>query len=363
MVLGHASAPGRNVIYLFHMAIFFISSGFFYSAKHSESFSKTYQYTVRKLRSLYIPYVLWTLLFTLLHNTLIRLNIFTDNPQILQFLNGNQYDWVKSIRTPNETLIWCIKALFLGGGSDILGAFWFIRVLLIVVVCYNCANFIIRIIFPRINSLGLNISQTIISGILLLCGFYCQRNNIYLFNLEIVMSVYCLYHLGYLFKQLYHTNIVTRLQQFLIPHISGTIISICVAVILSFILWMCSEYGSVSLAANRYEDPIFLIIVSTLGWFFVYSLAIVLSRIPYISNIFITIGQHTMSIMTLHLLFFKFVNKIVIAYYDMPDFCSAAFPIVQSTPYWWILYSASGIIFPLLLSILYSTINAKIQKK
>lgn len=196
------------------MAIFFIASGFFYSAKHSESFSKTWQYTIKKFKSHYIPYVLWTLLFTLLHNTLIKLNIFTDNPQILQFLNGNQYDWVKPIRTPTETLIWCLKVLFLGGGSDILGAFWFIRVLLIVVVCYNCANFIIHIIFPRFNSLGLIISQTIISVTLLLCGFYCQRNDIYVFNIEIVMSVYCLYYLGYLFKQLYHSNNRNTVQPF-----------------------------------------------------------------------------------------------------------------------------------------------------
>ena len=37
VVIGHTRVPGNSFIYLLHMAVFFIASGYFYSEKSSEA--------------------------------------------------------------------------------------------------------------------------------------------------------------------------------------------------------------------------------------------------------------------------------------------------------------------------------------
>ena len=41
VVIGHTRVPGNSFIYLFHMAVFFIASGYFYSEKSSETLQWT----------------------------------------------------------------------------------------------------------------------------------------------------------------------------------------------------------------------------------------------------------------------------------------------------------------------------------
>ena len=57
MVYGHCGLPGTHFIYLFHMAIFFIVTGFLFDDRNFNSFDSWKRYIIKKFKKLYIPYV------------------------------------------------------------------------------------------------------------------------------------------------------------------------------------------------------------------------------------------------------------------------------------------------------------------
>ena len=61
MVGGHSGFPIKSFIYLFHMAVFFMASGYCYKESNSEDSDHFLRFVVRKLKTLWFPYVLWTL--------------------------------------------------------------------------------------------------------------------------------------------------------------------------------------------------------------------------------------------------------------------------------------------------------------
>ena len=57
MVLGHAGFPGSSFIYLFHMALFFMLSGWFFSPHTGESAHRLARFAKRKVVTLWLPFV------------------------------------------------------------------------------------------------------------------------------------------------------------------------------------------------------------------------------------------------------------------------------------------------------------------
>ena len=75
MVAGHCGAPFTSYIYLFHMAIFFISAGYCFNEKHAISVDSVKKYILKKIKTLWIPYVLGITVFTVLNNFFIKINV------------------------------------------------------------------------------------------------------------------------------------------------------------------------------------------------------------------------------------------------------------------------------------------------
>ena len=67
MVLGHTEGPGflMHIVYLFHMPIFFITAGYFFSRKY---LSDPWTFVVKRFKGLYVPMVKWALFFLVIHN-------------------------------------------------------------------------------------------------------------------------------------------------------------------------------------------------------------------------------------------------------------------------------------------------------
>jgi len=58
VVYGHTWPFCRNFIYLFHMAVFMMASGYCFKAK-IKSFSTWKNYVIKKIKGLYVPFVIW----------------------------------------------------------------------------------------------------------------------------------------------------------------------------------------------------------------------------------------------------------------------------------------------------------------
>ena len=70
MVLGHSGFPGTDFIYLFHMALFFMLSGWLFSLRGGPV-----HFIKRKVVTLWLPFVLANTAFTALNNLFLKLNV------------------------------------------------------------------------------------------------------------------------------------------------------------------------------------------------------------------------------------------------------------------------------------------------
>ena len=122
MVIGHSqcSIPyARQVIYMFHMPLFFFASGYCFNNSY---LNQPKQFVKKRLRGLWWPYVKWSLLFLLLHNFFFSICFYSDH------LGYGTY--VPCRFTAVETLI---RALLIGitmqGHDLLLGGYWFLPAL------------------------------------------------------------------------------------------------------------------------------------------------------------------------------------------------------------------------------------------
>ncbi len=77
MVMGHAEVPDliSNFIYIFHMPLFFIAAGYFFSRKHLDN---PWEFCRRRFKGLYVPFLKWSLIFLILHNLWFEIGILNE---------------------------------------------------------------------------------------------------------------------------------------------------------------------------------------------------------------------------------------------------------------------------------------------
>lgn len=83
MVIGHTSCKYMNVFLLFHMAVFFMVSGYFFKDSYGESVRSIVQFAVKRIKRLYIPWVIVQTIYLSLNNVFMNIGFLTDNPEFL----------------------------------------------------------------------------------------------------------------------------------------------------------------------------------------------------------------------------------------------------------------------------------------
>ena len=119
MVMGHSGCPTflHNIIYAFHMPLFFFCSGFLFTSPKTKNIVK--KNIRKKIKGLYIPYVKWSLIFLVLHNFLYNINIYNSS-----FSNLNSFHLYKTNEFINKFFSIIIN---MNGHDDILCGFWFLK--------------------------------------------------------------------------------------------------------------------------------------------------------------------------------------------------------------------------------------------
>ena len=135
MVVGHSGAPDyvHDIIYTFHMPLFFVASGWFFSERNMND---SRGFAVRKLKTIYLPYLKWCVIFLLLHNVFYSLGIIND---VYGANNGSVSHWY-SIK---DMVVHAADFTFRMNGYDgyLLGTYWFVRSLLwgSLLLCFSSA--------------------------------------------------------------------------------------------------------------------------------------------------------------------------------------------------------------------------------
>jgi hypothetical protein len=72
------------------------------------------------------------------------------------------------------------------------------------------------------------------------------------------------------------------------------------------------------------------------------------------------VGNHTLEILALHFLSFRFVSFSIVFLYDIDNTHIAEHPVINNVDYpinyWWLLYCVAGVGLPLILTHLYDNI-------
>ena len=140
MVLGHAGFPGSSFIYLFHMALFFMLSGWFFSPYTGESAHRLARFAKRKVVTLWLPFVAANTVYTLLTNLFLKVNILTGDERILD-LPGNLITTPVTIKDIiGRTAHWSV----FDGGTQLGGAMWFIQALFQISLLYAGVEFLLK---------------------------------------------------------------------------------------------------------------------------------------------------------------------------------------------------------------------------
>lgn len=311
VVVAHSKAPFTNFINLFHMPLFFFISGYFYKDSYDKNLK---DYILKKVKSLYSPFVIYSLMFLVFHNLMFRFNIYSEK---ISYGGYTQH-----IYNSKEFIKEFINIITFGSTEQLTGTFWFFTSL-----------FTVSIVFCILRGLlTYSKNQVIFSIIIFLCfliGYYTDLPR----NISTSLIALSMYYLGYLYKKFEHRISVNYL----------------VAIVSFIFLVFASSLGHISMVNNTYKSPIFLILCSTTGIYVSIYISQLIDRVIKSSWI-VYIGQNTIIIMVLHFLAFKIVTLIQVIIYNEPLYMLAKFPVLYSGKWWWILYSLIGIGLPLILS-------------
>lgn len=313
MVLGHCGFPGTHFIYLFHMPIFFIASGYLFSENRVSTIKGMASYLKRKITSLWLPYVKWNVLFIVLNNVFVETHLYLND-----------------CLTINEIVIGILKIICFKGGSLFASAFWFVRTLFFVEVLFAVFLFVcFQVSKLKNNQIIASITLAIVS---LTIAYVLSIKEINLFDLAPVFIGIFLFILGYLIKKL------------------NLIVFSCgkVCIVSFLVLLILSPKGRVLLNENQFTNPIYIFLTAISGWYLLHGICNVLINKKTIRLIFQTITKNSLAIMALHFLFFKMVILYQIKLWELPIEKLSVFPVLDGSNGWWIVYTFWGICGPLL---------------
>lgn len=327
MVLGHCGFPCTQFIYLFHMALFFMASGYLFNKNKVITTEGLKKFFCRKIKTLWLPYVFWNTAFLAMQNVFLKIHLYTCNPAVLNYSGSSIQDYI----TIKQFFTKFAKILLFKSGTLFTSAFWFIRALFIVEITFAVLTYVLsRIEWKK------NFSDTImgiISILSLLFGYFLSLEHIQLLDFSNCFVGFTLFWLGTMMRKQNITSI-TEKKPF---------------IVLAFIvLLFLNTQGVILLNQNEFTNPAFLICSALSGWIFILGIAKKLSPIDRVSNYAYYINQAAIDIMALHFIGFKAVAAVQVVIRGLPMYHLARFPILDGSNGWWVVYFFSGFFPPLL---------------
>lgn len=276
VVAGHiANFPFGEVFYYYHVAGFFLLSGYFFNYdKYADSFIKF----LKSRSKLIYQYLIYSVIIIAAHNFLINFGL---QPKNYIYYSSNDYAtaFIRSITIPSEALA---------------GAMWFIPVLILMQFIFYWIN---RLTKENKLLIGLSVLT------LFFIGWWFVKNNTIAdnqyINNHIPNAQYFVYlpffYIGYAFKDFglkYLGNI-------------NIILPALITVVFSYIVIHPTMYlyGSI--------DPYCFIFLSIITIFLVIGISHHI-RSDLLAKILMVIGENTVHILAMHFIFFKVATVFLI---------------------------------------------------
>ena len=310
---------------LFFMPLFIFISGYLFKDRAIESLGDLKAFLKRRVLPIYKYYLTYEIIFFLLTNVFFKIGFYSSSVKY-----GDKV--LYPITSVPDFVIGIAKIVVLMGREPFCAAFWFFIALIFVVIGYSIIRYVASRLENRINK-----DITITFGVLLCFALGCiMRYTINIPRFSPSLTLILFYHLGnltYVYRDKLNFN------------------NIYIAVISLIGLLILYNFGSVSMNRNVFTDPLFLIITSCFGIYFVFFISkIIENKSTKITNGLVYIGQNTLPIIAFHIFCFK-IPMLIQLYFGVISFDQLAILNgVSNDNLWYILYVACGIAGPLFIN-------------
>ena len=317
MVVGHSGCPAAisKFIYLFHMPLFFVCSGYFF--KEISDRTSLLSFYKKRMKGLYLPYIKWSLLFLLLHNTFRYLHI------------------TESVIYQKEEYVWqFMKMIAMTDYELLIRPFWFIKELLFT-----------SIIVATISFLNSRHSIKDRPELYFLIAFVSSIISKFVPPIPLIgdCSVLCLSILYYC------TGIILYKYRHLISQTYTTIILSFIIVLIGSVFFI----GTIDMRFTNIYNQTPYYLLSIIGIIMILCISLKLEATKNVSLLYY-IGNHTMPILALNLLALKLGSLLKIWIYGLPIEQLASFTVIYDFNSWfWPIYTIIGITTPLLIHFIY----------
>lgn len=317
IVLAH-SLPSKaiawRIIYTFHMPLFFIMSGYCFKSSYLDN---PKQFVIKKLKGIYLPFVLYSLPILFLHNLFCSLYIYPP-------------DWVYGWKD----FLWNTLRIVtrMSHNEGLLGTFWFLKELLfgnlifyIAIKCFKdrpaltslCIFILAELLcITQLRIPYFNVTyNSFFASFFISIGYWWRKKNWQVKWWVILSGILAIaIELSLRYRVSFNNLSPTGLLLFILPAIGGTMI----------VFELC-----------RIIAPLLK---------------------GFMAKAFFYIGNHTLPIMALHFLAFRLVSFVFIKLYSLPINSLGEHPIMRdySAGGKWIIYTLAGIGIPTLLSLLWN---------
>lgn len=329
MVIGHAEAPEMvcNFLYTFHMPLFFIAAGYFFTQKCLDD---PWTFCKKRFMKLYVPFLKWSLIYLFLHN-------FWHSVGILNETYGN---WTGGVTHPyswNDFATRLLQIFFTMSGYDefMAGAFWFFRGLLVASLGYLMLH---KLIVSKTNLKGAWICGVIMVGVIGLNAFrFANGLKIPLIpngGLRETWGIF-FFAAGVLFRRYEHLFV----RKWYLMSLSFL-----------FILGAAKLHTCGMNNQGKLIDLVTLPLTGCIGFLMVYWVSGYITRIGgTLQRMLCFIGDNTIFVLLWHIPAYKLVSLLKIHYYDLDLLQIGSHMVIHynNTDFFWVLYSIVGVGMPL----------------
>lgn len=259
-----------------HVPVFFLISGFFIK---EEKLRNPRSFIIKKMSKLYLQLLYYYIPFTLLHNVLIDWGWYDTSI--------DYHGKVMSYWNLAEMVKKLVMVVAFAGTEPIMGAMWFLYVLLLAFIGYSLLSYIL---FKIVSIEKYEIYRAII--LFVLCTISCTATQLFDFTIPrgsntitAIWLIYCGYIVRNLFKVKFNSAFMAFSSLILVWHLS-------------------SIEGCIHLNDNHYRDVVVLTISSLCA---LYLICFVSQKLEHchIGKFLALCGRDSFHIMALHLVGFK----------------------------------------------------------
>lgn len=328
VVIGHSNSPINGYIYSFHMAAFLFISGFLCSYKNKDIL----EYSLKKIYTLIIPFILSNVGFIILVEIIIK-------------LQKKKYFYV-----PDN--VGFLKKLYLfftqNIGVDLAGATWFLLVLFQITILFF---FFKKYLIKR------NIYYFLFSLLLFIYGYYLaivlKKRFQGLLDLVFIGQFY--YTIGYIFKEYRVLDKIDKKK-----YIKNSLLLFSLVL---FYVFNNVFPSYVDFPSRGFRNPFFEVIASISGVYILFYISKLIenSKIKFMKQEFIKYGKNSLSILIFHFLAFRIIFFVG---YKLKFFSkeqlSNLVPISKNN--YWLVLSILSIYISILCMKPFSSLSKKLRK-